>query len=225
LKAFAFRETEKLARRTCSSVPRSILAAGFLSRSASPPAGRDPSRYDNNYTALLYVADVDINPIRLQTAAYNGCITGLRNQVRETTATPDLGTPRTAFAEGGAKTTCPATVVEEETRTTCTLAFEDVAVRDCADRGPGGFDVMASGISCAEARGLRLPLGSRTFSSYRRAGEDVYSPWLATGRFTDPNPTEPIGWTCWHRWDPEAPQGGIRHVCWNGDAVALFKIG
>ena len=108
---------------------------------------------------------------------------------------------------------------------TCTLAFEDVAMRQCEDRGPGGFDVMTSGISCRDARRLRLPLGSRTFSSYRRAGEGVYRPWLATGRFTNPKPTEPMGWTCWHRWNPQAPEGGTQHVCWSGSAVVLFKIG
>lgn len=224
LKAFAFEEMKKQARRTCAAVPRDILATGLLDRSDAPPAGNDPSSYNDNNLALLYVEDIRISPIRLQTAAYDGCRVGLRDQARALRAR-NLDPGRVAFQDAGAKLTCPARLVDDDSPEICTLAFEDVAMRQCEDRGPGGFDLMASGISCRAARQLRLPLGSRTFSSYRRAGEGVYRPWLATGRFTDPKPTEPIGWTCWHRWDPETPQGGVRHVCWSGSAIVLFKIG
>ena len=67
LKAFAFKETRKQARRTCAAVPREALAAGFLARSEAPPAGRDPARYDDNFLALLHVEHIRLNPIRLQT--------------------------------------------------------------------------------------------------------------------------------------------------------------
>lgn len=224
LKAFAFQEMRKQAKRTCASVPRGVLTASFLGRSSAPPAGADPGRYDDNYLALLYVEDIDINPIRLQTAAYNGCLIGLHHQTKAAESR-SVDAPPDVLADGGAKTTCPGELVGAASPETCTLAFEDVVMTHCGDRGPGGFNLMASGITCAETRQLRLPLGGGGAPSYRRAFEGVYRPWLATGGFVNPKPTEPIGWTCWHRWDPEAPQGGVRHVCWNGAATVLFKIG
>jgi len=86
LKAFAFSETRLQARRTCVVVPREVLAMGFARRSSGVVRGA-PRRYDDNAVALLYVEDIDINPIRLQTAAYNGCLRGLQDQRRRTTRT------------------------------------------------------------------------------------------------------------------------------------------
>lgn len=129
------------------------------------------------------------------------------------------------FVDRGGKTTCPASVSETDSRAICKLVVEDLGMTRCADHGPGGFDVMASGVSCAQARQLRLPLGIRGFSSYRRPGEGVFRPWLATGPLADPSPVRAIGWTCWHRWDPAAPDGGIRNVCWSDSAIVLFKQG
>jgi hypothetical protein len=77
LKAFAFRETRLQARRTCAAVPRMVLTRAFARRSEDPPFGDDVASYDNNAIALLYVEDIAISPIRLQSAAYEGCTAGL----------------------------------------------------------------------------------------------------------------------------------------------------
>jgi hypothetical protein len=68
-RAFAMREMHKLAFRTCRLIPRRVLFKTFSTVD-------DPS--DNNYTALGYAKRVDISPIPLQRAAYNGCSRGLR---------------------------------------------------------------------------------------------------------------------------------------------------
>jgi hypothetical protein len=83
LKAFAFSEVGAQARRTCGLVPREQLAAAFAGRSSSPPPAGEPARYDANAIALLYVEEIKISPIRLQTAAYKGCLEGLESQARE----------------------------------------------------------------------------------------------------------------------------------------------
>lgn len=77
LKAFAFSETKQQARRTCSSIPREVLTRGFAQRSSDRPFGDDLDTYDDNAIGLLYVEDIGSNPIRLQHAAYKGCLAGL----------------------------------------------------------------------------------------------------------------------------------------------------
>lgn len=52
----------------------------------------------------------------------------------------------------------------------------------------------------------------------------MYRPWLASGTFADPKPTEPTGWTCWQEYDPES-RIGIQHLCWKGPAMVVFKTG
>lgn len=118
---------------------------------------------------------------------------------------------------------CPARVTGDRVRP-CILVFRDARLRECGDGGPGGFDVMASGISCDGARHLRVSLGARGFSSFRRPGEAIYRPWLATGTFSDAEAVRPIGWTCWKRWDPTSKvEDGIRNVCWSDrGAIVLF---
>jgi hypothetical protein len=59
-----------LAERTCGSFSRAELQAGFA-------PGFSGGRLDANGIALKYVKEVDINPVPLQTAAYNGCLAGL----------------------------------------------------------------------------------------------------------------------------------------------------
>jgi hypothetical protein len=68
-RAFAMRETQKLATRTCRSIPRRALFKAFSTVD-------DPG--DDNYIALGYAKRVDISPIPLQRAAYDGCRRGLR---------------------------------------------------------------------------------------------------------------------------------------------------
>jgi hypothetical protein len=128
------------------------------------------------------------------------------------------------LAETGARISCPASINPDGQRGTCTLAYEQVALDQCEGKGGGGFDVAASGIPCTEARQLRYTLGSLGFSSYRRRGEGVYRPWLASGKYTNPKPIEALGWTCWHQWNPKAGTG-IQYVCWKGQATVLFKTG
>lgn len=88
LKALAFREMREQSERTCYAVPRAVLARAFLRLSDAPAFGRDPVAYvrgptaDNNL-GLLYAEDIDMNPIRLQSAAYMGCIVGLETRARE----------------------------------------------------------------------------------------------------------------------------------------------
>jgi hypothetical protein len=71
LKAFAFSETKKQARGTCTSVPREVLATTFAERSDFRTA-ENLRRYDDNAIALLCVEDIDLNPIRLQSTTYKG---------------------------------------------------------------------------------------------------------------------------------------------------------
>ena len=66
---FAMAEMRRLSSRTCRLVPRRVLFETFSTVN-------DPA--DNNYIALGYAAKVDISPIPLQRAAYNGCARGLR---------------------------------------------------------------------------------------------------------------------------------------------------
>lgn len=102
LKRFAFQQTERQARRVCASVPRDVLAVVFARRSSGGVRG-DPLRYDDNDVALLYVEDIDISPIRLQTAAYNGCLTGLEDQADVPTRIASLRAcpARGEFPHGG----------------------------------------------------------------------------------------------------------------------------
>ena len=78
---FAYRETERQARKTCSAVPRSLLAAAFRSVSSDRKAYRGRPLTDNDI-ALLYAEDVRIRPVPLQRAAYDGCLDGLRQPRR-----------------------------------------------------------------------------------------------------------------------------------------------
>lgn len=130
-----------------------------------------------------------------------------------------------AFSERGAKTTCPADVTGTPSPSTCLLAFERGGLRDCKDKGPGGYNVMASGVTCPEARQLRLPLGSHGPGGYDRRSAGVFRPWLAKGSFASSKPLKPVkplGWTCSYLYEPRL--ANIRYVCWNGRAVVLFTF-
>jgi hypothetical protein len=66
---FSMREMRELAVRTCRLIPRRVLFQTFSTVD-------DPS--DNNYIALGFAKRIDISPIPLQRAAYDGCTRGLR---------------------------------------------------------------------------------------------------------------------------------------------------
>lgn len=151
-----------------------------------------------------------------------GCGDGSNGATQSAT---DLSPTETTFAEGGAKTTCPAQLTGEPKASTCRLAFEEVPIERCPSGGPGGFDITASGIPCAEARALRLPLGAGPLGKQRAEGSPratTYRAWIATGPFTDPKPKRPTQWTCLKRFNSTAAEG-VRHTCWNesGDSVAF----
>lgn len=78
LTSFAYSQMEKQSRKTCRVVPRRVLAQGFA-RAGDPNLGgsKDPAGWSDHYVALSYAEDVKISPIRLQQAAYDGCMTGL----------------------------------------------------------------------------------------------------------------------------------------------------
>jgi hypothetical protein len=76
----AMAETEKLARRVCGSLPPRDLERAFGRDDPNPPTP--------NYVALGYARDVDISPIPLQRAAYDGCLAGLQRS--NGPAPPDL---------------------------------------------------------------------------------------------------------------------------------------
>ena len=70
----AMTETAELARRVCSRVPPRVLARAL--------GGDAFSRTDTtpNAIALGYARDVDISPLPLQRAAYDGCTRGVRRR-------------------------------------------------------------------------------------------------------------------------------------------------
>lgn len=128
------------------------------------------------------------------------------------------------FAEGGAKVDRCAPVVTE-VESSCKLAFEEPRFKQCPDGGPGGGEVSASGVSCALARQLRLPVGAGGAFKYGAGVQEaVYRPWLARGSFTDPTPVRAMGWTC-HKWfDPDG-RAAVRHVCWSDEGgIVLFTV-
>ena len=69
----------KLSRKTCRLVPRDVLSRAFGGASDDPRLGgsRDPTEWTDHYVALAFAEDVEIHPIRLQQAAYDGCKAGL----------------------------------------------------------------------------------------------------------------------------------------------------
>jgi hypothetical protein len=76
---FSYKQVEALSERTCGAVPRVVLARSLARESSDPGVGGtgDPAQFDDNAVALLYVEDIAIRPIALQTAAYDGCMAGL----------------------------------------------------------------------------------------------------------------------------------------------------
>ena len=76
---FAYDQTKAQARKTCRFVPRRVLARSFARASRDRPRAQ---RYNDASVALLYAEDVGIRPIRLQQAAYDGCLEGLRDARR-----------------------------------------------------------------------------------------------------------------------------------------------
>jgi hypothetical protein len=80
LEWFAYREVKEHAIKTCSLVPRTVLYAAFERGSGDRPGEIAKSAADDNGIALLYAENVDISPIRLQQAAYDGCLSGLSRQ-------------------------------------------------------------------------------------------------------------------------------------------------
>ena len=78
LRAFAYREMRRQSARTCRFVPRKVLARAFARASIDPElAGAPPAEATDDYLALWYAENVRIHPIRLQQAAYDGCLAGL----------------------------------------------------------------------------------------------------------------------------------------------------
>jgi len=79
LKSFAYRQMKQLSRKTCRVVPREVLSRSFGRASDDPLLGgsSDPAEWTDNYVALAFAEDVKIHPIRLQQAAYDGCMAGL----------------------------------------------------------------------------------------------------------------------------------------------------
>lgn len=121
---------------------------------------------------------------------------------------------------GGSKSRCPAAFADGGGRATCTIAQTAVELRECADRGPGGFDVRVHGISCREGRALRLPF-SAPGAGFAGARDVIYRPWVAEGPVSDPTPLRPTGWTC------RADYGrvDVQFTCWRKESVLVFKIG
>ena len=72
LERFAMQQTRRQAVRTCRVIPRRILIRSFSVKGPNT----------NNYISLGYARDIDISPIPLQRAAYNGCDKGLRQARR-----------------------------------------------------------------------------------------------------------------------------------------------
>jgi len=78
LSDFAYRQMRKQSEKTCQSVPRKVLARAFAEASIDPDLAEvDPTEASDNYLALWYAEDVRTRPIRLQQAAYDGCLAGL----------------------------------------------------------------------------------------------------------------------------------------------------
>jgi hypothetical protein len=121
------------------------------------------------------------------------------------------------------KTTCPPEITGANGRSVCKIAQVRVPLSHCNDRGPGGYDVIVSGISCQEGRSLRLPLG-HGFHGYQRTKQSVYQAWTARGPLGHLVPMEAIGWRCWAGFDPKGSVG-IWDACWRGSDLLLFKIG
>jgi hypothetical protein len=80
LDRFAYGEVKEQAIKTCFLVPRQVLYRAFERGSSDRPGEIAKSAADDNGIALLYAEDVDISPIRLQQAAYDGCLSGLSNR-------------------------------------------------------------------------------------------------------------------------------------------------
>ena len=79
IERFAYRETKQQARRTCGAVPREVLARSFDAVSKDQRADTRREFTDNDI-ALLYVETIDISPVPLQRAAYDGCLAGLKRR-------------------------------------------------------------------------------------------------------------------------------------------------
>jgi hypothetical protein len=82
LRQFAYKQMEKQSRETCRILPRKVLARKFGEASGDLHLGgaEDPAEWSDNFVALAYAEDVHISPIRLQQAAYDGCMAGLKDQ-------------------------------------------------------------------------------------------------------------------------------------------------
>jgi hypothetical protein len=156
-------------------------------------------------------------------AAVPACNSSRADDDRRDASVPSVATEAESPERSARIFHCPAAVTGGRARP-CTLVFRDALLMRCGDKGPGGFDLMASRVSCERARRLRVSLGARSFSSWGRPGEAIYRPWLATGTVSNAEPVRAIGWTCWKRWDPTSKiEAGIRNVCWSDDgAIVLF---
>lgn len=77
LRDFAYRQMEKQSEKTCRIMPRKALARAFGEASGDPVHVQEPASASDNYVALWYAEDVRIRPVRLQQAAYDGCLAGL----------------------------------------------------------------------------------------------------------------------------------------------------
>lgn len=124
------------------------------------------------------------------------------------------------------KTTCPPGFAGANRKSVCKVAQVRVGLSPCNDRGPGGYDIMVSGISCQEGRGLRLPL-IHLYGPSDQPRETVYRAWTARGSLRTPvhvTPVEASGWICWAGYDPKGSVG-VWHACWRGSDLLLFKAG
>ncbi len=74
--AFSMDEMHDLGRRVCRRIPARVLARKL------GDAGSDGISTEPNDVALGFVSKIDISPIPLQRAAYNGCVRGVKRQQR-----------------------------------------------------------------------------------------------------------------------------------------------
>jgi hypothetical protein len=137
------------------------------------------------------------------------------------TARPSASIPRSRISP--VKTTCPPDITGGNRSSVCKVAQVSLPLSHCSDSGPGGYDVLVSGISCEEGRSLRRPF-VHFFRHVHDVRESVYSVWTARGPLGHLVPVKATRWRCWAGLDPEGSVG-IWHACWRGSGLLLFKFG
>lgn len=154
-----------------------------------------------------------------------GCGNGGDESSPETETSTPAESTELRFADDGAKfESCSDGVAGQPARSPCVVAYEVPEFRKCPDVGSGGgTDIEASGVPCSRAQALRLPAGGFPIRGYAKPVENVFRPWIASGRFTDPSPERAIGWTCAQNFDPRGTLDGVRYLCWN-DSGGMAKF-